>query len=701
MLRYPLVIRKVDCRMRLASKASAVWFLIATAWLSAGIFARQSPSASSGLSGTWKSDLLPFWTLVLKTDGAEVTGGVNSCSSSPAVEIIDAHVQGNAISFKCRSLDGDRTLMFEGIFNAGEISLTWKLQVREGGRPPDSYDQFSPTNKDPRFAAPPQFTMKRVADGAGEVILDRLAERRRTTRPEFSPVTFDRLLRAEREPHNWLTYSGTLHGQRHSQLTQITTSNVKTLELAWIWDSQSTGRFQASPIVADGVLYTVRAPNDVVALDALTGEHLWTHKYTPAQGARATGGGGFPNRGVAILGSALFMGTLDAHLLAIDARTGKLLWNTAVADSADPACKPPDQPAAPCYVITHAPLIVKDKVIVGTGGGDGGTAGYGIRGFVAAFDAATGKEVWRFHTIPVPGEARHNTWSGDSWKTGGAGVWITGSYDPQLNLTYWGTGNPVPTNDGSSRLGDNLYSSSLIALDADTGRLKWHYQFTPHDEMDWDSAHVPVLADVQWQGRQRNVVLVANKNGLMYMLDRETGQFLMGKAYVQLNWLDGFDETGRPIVTKPKDQWTPKFISATNWHPPSYSPKTSLFYISSRERSAEGAGNSHGAVQAFDVRTGEQKWGFTRKDTWFSAGVLTTASDLLFTGTTGDFYSGPTAERQNNGQFFAFDARTGAVLWHTALAGSIHGTPMTYSVAGTQHIAITGGDFLFVFALPH
>ena len=405
--------------------------------------------------------------------------------------------------------------------------------MREGGKPLGRFDNFSPSNPDPRYRATPQFAAKRGARGAGELVLDRIAERARTTRPDFSPITFDRILNADKEPQNWLTYSGTLNGQRHSRLAEITPANVPQMELAWIWGSQSTGRFQATPLVVNGLLFTVQAPNDVVALDAQTGTPVWTYNYKPAQGARATGGGGFPNRGLAILGETILMGTLDAHLLAINARTGKLVWDTTVANSSDPACKVPDQPTPACYVITHAPLVVKDKVIVGTGGGDGDTPGYGIRGFVAAFDGATGKEVWRFHTIPGPGEPGNETWSGDSWKTGGAGVWLTGAYDPELNLTYWGTGNPVPTYDGSTRLGDNLYSSSVIALDADSGALKWHYQFTPHDEMDWDSAHVPVLADVQWQGRARKTMLIANKNGVFYMLDRTNGEFLSGKPYAR------------------------------------------------------------------------------------------------------------------------------------------------------------------------
>jgi alcohol dehydrogenase (cytochrome c) len=310
-------------------------------------------------------------------------------------------------------------------------------------------------------------------------------------------VTFDRILDAPQEPQNWLTYSGTLLGERYSPLTQITAANVKNLELAWLWQAQPAGAFEATALVVNGVLYTVQSPNVVAALNAANGRVLWTYTYAPSSRARASGGGGHPNRGLAILGNTLFMGTLDAHLVAMDAGTGKVLWNTMVADAGDPACQ-----TRLCYVITHAPLVVKDKVLVGVGGGEGP-----IRGFLAAFDANTGKELWRFNTIPAPGERGIETWSGDSWKTGGGGVWSIGTYDPELNLTYWGTGNPFPPKNGANRLGDNLYTNCVVALDADTGALKWFYQFTPHDVMDWDATEVPVLANLQWHGTPRKLIL--------------------------------------------------------------------------------------------------------------------------------------------------------------------------------------------------
>jgi alcohol dehydrogenase (cytochrome c) len=515
-------------------------------------------------------------------------------------------------------------------------------------------------------------------------------------------VSFERLLKAGQEPQNWIAYSGTYDNHRYSQLTQVTTANVKHLELQWIWQARSLEKYEATSLVVDGVLYTVQAPNDVVALDAATGRVFWTFPYEPAPESRLCCGR--VNRGLAILGDTLYMGTIDAHLVAIDAKSGQLLWNTTVARASER------------YAITHAPLVIKDKVIVGTAGGD-----LGIRGFIAAYDTKTGKEAWRFYTIPGPGEPGNDTWSGTSWTTGGAGVWNTGAYDPESNLTYWGTGNPAPDWDGRSRLGDNLYSDSVVALDADTGKLRWHYQFTPHDEVDYDSTQVPVLADITWRGRPRKVMLWANRNGLMYVLDRTTGEFLLGKPYVKVNWMSGFDAKGRPqrvpgkIPTPEGTLIQPTVLGATNWSPPSYSPRTGLFYVPLWENSGtivtEGlsprsAGTNpraapmgqvslqpnfnkddepYGAVRAYDPATLEAKWEFKMSDvTW--AGVLTTATDVLFSG-------------GKEGYFFALDARTGQLLWNASLGGQVNSGPMSYSVNGKQYVSVAAGSSLFSFAL--
>ena len=513
-----------------------------------------------------------------------------------------------------------------------------------------------------------------------------------------NPVTFDRIQNSNREPQNWLTYSGNNMGQRYSLLTQVTPQNVKNLELAWLWQARSVEKFEATSIVLDGVLYTIQAPNDVVALDAVTGRPIWTYVYNNLPEARNCCGR--VNRGLAILGETLFMGTLDAHIIALDAKSGALVWKTKVAEAQER------------YAITHAPLVVKDKVIVGTAGGDAGAPG-----IIAAFDAKTGQEVWRFHTIPQPGEPGNETWSGESWKRGGAAVWNTGAYDPESNLTYWGTGNPAPDWDGRQRPGDNLYSECVVALDADTGKLKWYYQFTPHDEMDYDATQVPVLADIDWQGRPRKVMLWANRNGLMYVLDRTSGQFLMGKPFLKVNWMDGFDEKGRPRRVAgigPSKEGTlimPTVNGGTNWYPPSYSPRTDLFYIPGWESTGSiavegerprtvgnippGAPNlvpndrpedqGYGFVRAFDMKTGEKKWEYKMNDVTY-AGVLSTASDLVFSG-------------GREGYFYALNARTGELLWRMALGGQVNSAPMSYMVGGKQYIAVAAGSSLFAFRL--
>jgi alcohol dehydrogenase (cytochrome c) len=656
------------------------------------LFATCAPiCAQTSVTGTWQAQTSPpgrTWTAVLRAYGGRVSGAVSSCASVGASEIYEGTIDGNTATFKCTSGDGDRTLTFTGTINSDEIDFTWNLGVRAGGNARHFDAMFT-------GSAPPRFTATRIPDPAfpNDARFQEMADRVRAA----GPVTFDRILHADHEPQNWLTYSGTTLGQRYSRLTQITPTNVKNLELAWIWQTQSPQKFEATALVVGGVLYTVQAPNDVVALSAVTGRLLWMYPYQPAAESRVCCGR--VNRGLAISGRTLFMGTLDAHLLAIDADTGKLLWNTIVANVADPACK-----GGACYAITHAPLVVKNTVIVGTAGSDNGVGG--IRGVIAAFDVTTGKEIWRFFTVPGPGEPGNETWSGDSWKTGGAGVWNTGSYDPDLNLTYWGTGNPNPNYSPELRLGDNLYSDCVVALDADTGKLKWHYQFTPHDNMDWDAGHVPVLADIEWRSQPRRVMLFANKNGLMYVLDRVTGEFLIGKPFVAVNWMSGFNDKGRPVRTPAKvgPDGAPVMPRAgTSWSPPSYSPSTALFYIPSWERgnNPNGSpllGTSYGAVRAFDPATGAKKWEFKRDDTEFH-GVLTTASDLLFAGVWGDFYSGPVAARMADGYFYALDARTGELLWQIGLPGSVQSGPMTYSVAGKQYITVAAGNSLFAFAL--
>ena len=535
-------------------------------------------------------------------------------------------------------------------------------------------------------------------------------------------VSSQRVLEAGRESQDWLTYSGSYSSARHSTLDQITPFNVDNLEQQWVYQAQVFGPWQATPLVVDGVMYVTQRPNDVVALDARTGRAFWIYRYPTPPDQKACCGSN--NRGLAVMNDKLFMATLDAHLVAIDLTTGGEIWNVSVADM------------EAAYAFTLAPLAVKDKVIVGTSGGD-----YGIRGFIAAFDVETGEETWRFYTIPGPGEPGHETWepcppsSGefcdpDAWKHGGGAVWVTGSYDPELNLTYWGVGNPGPDFNKNQRPGDNLYSDSVVALDVDTGELKWYFQFTPDDPYDYDAVQIPVLVDVERNGNQFKLMLWGNRNGFFYILDRETGRFLSGQPFVEVNWAEGLDDSGRPVET-PQPPGAPTFPGVqggTNWYSPSYSPSTELFYVPAWEdygsvfsgaaqeytegRSFVGGSPTsfapipdaptvpgltrgplntwteaagHGAVIALDAFTGEPRWKFEMTDVT-SSGILTTASDLLFTGS-------------REGYFQALDARTGELLWKASLGGQIANGPITYEVAGRQYVATISGHSLVAFAL--
>jgi alcohol dehydrogenase (cytochrome c) len=522
--------------------------------------------------------------------------------------------------------------------------------------------------------------------------------------PASAQVSSQRLLNTDKEPQNWLMYSGNYNGRRYSQLDQITPANANQLELKWVFQANSLQKMEATPLVVDGVMYVTQPPNDIVALDAKTGRIFWIYQYHPAAVQVCCGQ---VNRGLAILGDTLYMGTIDAHLEAISAKNGHLLWDVKVADENN-------------YSITEAPLIVKDKVVVGAAGGD-----EGIRGFVAAYSPETGDLVWKFNTIPPPDEPGNETWPGDTWKKGGGPSWMTGSYDPALNLVYWGIGNPYPDMLPDTREGDNLYTCSAIALDADTGKLKWYFQFTPNDGNDWDSMQVPVLAQMPWNGKPRDVIYWANRNGFFYVLDRATGKFLRGNPFVKQTWATGLDANGRPIrsdtsrATLEGTKVYPGTQGGTNWYSPSYSPHTKLFYVSAWEdyfnimtKPAPGvvpAGRipgfprsplptlnrgpidtwseayGHGEVKAIDPQTGEQKWAFKMHDTTDS-GILTTASDVLFT-----------ANRE--GYFLVLDARNGNLLWRATLGAQISSAPITYSVDGKQYAAMSAGHALFVFGL--
>jgi alcohol dehydrogenase (cytochrome c) len=511
------------------------------------------------------------------------------------------------------------------------------------------------------------------------------------------PVTFERLLRADQEPGNWLTYSGDYRSHHYSRLNQITTANVQRLHAKWIFQMHHA-KVETTPIVVDGIMYVTRPPSDVIALDAETGRVLWTFEYRMP--SRVYTCCGEVNRGLAILGDRLFLATLDAKLVALDARSGRLLWKKDITD--------PSQG----YTATAAPLAVKDRVIVGVSGGEAG-----VRGFVDAYYAATGERAWRFYTIPAPGEPGSETWTGDSWQHGGGTTWITGSFDPDLNLLYWGTGNPGPDYNGDVRRGDNLYSCSVVALNPDTGKLKWHFQFTPHDTHDWDSTQVPVLLDSTFAGRPRKLLVEASRNGFYYVLDRQNGEFLLAKPYVKQTWAKEIDSKGRPVMLpgqeptlEGNDEIWPGVDGGNNWMSPSYNPVTKLLYVSAREerrrffksdtlefRAGEmyaggGGGGARfrpeensGKLLAIAPETGEIRWTHHLLTPHWS-GVLSTAGNLVFSSTM-------------QGNFFALDAQTGKELWHFSGGDRVFASPITFLSRGKQFITLPIGDNLVAFAL--
>ena len=512
----------------------------------------------------------------------------------------------------------------------------------------------------------------------------------------LAQVPYERLRNADQEAGSWLTYSGAYHGQRFSKLDQISTENVADLRPVWVYQVEGSGEIETTPLVADGVMYVTELEARVTALDVRTGRPLWTYQHAMPEGVLNIGFGR-TNRGGALLDETFYFGTLDAHLFALDAKSGALRWKTKVAEN------------KLGYSITAAPLAIDGKIIVGISGGEAG-----IRGFLDAYDAETGERSWRTHTIPGPGEPGNDTWGGDSWKTGAGATWLTGSYDPELDLLYWGTGNPGPDWNGDSRPGDNLYTCSLLAIEAPTGKLRWHFQFTPHDVHDWDSNQIPVLIDMPLAGRQRKVVAFANRNAFYYLLDRETGEFLLGTEYSMQTWAKGIDKKGRPIMLPGKEPTVdgnlvyPSLQGAANWMSPSYSPVTKLLYVPVREMGSYyfkgeakyepgkvfvGGGERRldgdkawGSVRALRADSGERVWDFrTPSPLW--TGVMATAGGLVFGGS-------------NEGNFYALDASTGKPLWDFQTGGIIRSNPISFLADGKQYIATSGGRAYYVFALP-
>jgi len=500
-------------------------------------------------------------------------------------------------------------------------------------------------------------------------------------------VPYERIRDADKEPGNWLTYSRDYSGQRYSPLDQINAGNVGKLRVAWMRQVDELDTVETSPIVVDGTLFITAPPNVVEALDAATGRTLWSYRKDIPGDLRMCCGK--VNRGLAILGNTLYYASVDAHLIALDARTGVLRWDVTMADYKTG------------YSSTGAPLAVKDKIITGMAGGE-----YGTRGFIDGYDAKTGKRLWRFNTIPVKGEPGNETWEGESWKTGSATTWVTGAYDPESNTVYWGTGNPGPDWNGEVRKGDNLYSDCLIALDPDTGAKKWHFQYTPHDMNDWDSTQTPILA--------HGMVVLANRNGFYYALNQNTGKFIAGRAYVKQTWATGLDEAGRVMrvpAAMPTPEGTliwPSLAGGSNWYSSTYNPKTDLYYVNVKEMAAiyirgdaeykagaqfNGGGQTdyreeepYGAVRALEVATGQLRWEYKLHSPSHS-GLMTTAGGLVF--------------GSNGTSFFALDAQKGGLLWRfeTGGGGGIDANPISYMSGGKQYVAIAAGHALLVFSV--
>jgi PQQ-dependent dehydrogenase, methanol/ethanol family len=497
---------------------------------------------------------------------------------------------------------------------------------------------------------------------------------------------------------NWTSYNGDYTGRRYSALREINTANVQQLRAAWVFHPGNSQNMEVTPLVVRGVMF-LSAANDVFALDARSGRQIW-HHHRPVSSGLIDDAAAHKNRGVAVWHDSVFIETDDAHLVALDARSGGQLWDVEYADKAQN------------YGATSAPLVLKDQVLVGTSGGDSG-----VRGFLASFDAATGKKRWHLWTIPGPGEFGNDTWAGDSYLHGGGTTWMPGTYDPVLDTLYWATSNAAPDFVGDSRSGDNLYTASLLALNPDTGALKWYFQFTPHDLYDYAATETPILVDTAYNGTIRHLILQANRNGFFYVLDRSNGKFLRATPFVQkLNWATGVDASGRPIRTGriPTPEGTficPGINGATNWLSPSYSPNTGLFYVMALENcniffakprefkpgltfyntgtTVPQTEKSQKILLALSPADGKAVWKYPQVGNGRSwAGTLATAGGLVFFG-------------DDSESFEAVDASTGRALWHFNTGQNMLASPMTYAVDDVQYVAIAAGGDVFSFSLSH
>jgi alcohol dehydrogenase (cytochrome c) len=512
-------------------------------------------------------------------------------------------------------------------------------------------------------------------------------------------VSNERLLAAGTNPAEWLMYSGSYNGWRHAPAAEMTPGNIAHLNMRWVTQFDiNAPNIEATPLVVDGTIFTAVDAGHVVALDAKTGATIWEYKRSIPSGLPIE----FRvNRGLAAEGNMLFFGSLEGYLVAINANDGKVIWQTLVASPSDG------------YSISVAPLVVHNSVVVGVSGGE-----FGARGFLAAYDVSTGQPQWKFNTVPGPGEAGHETWQNDAWRSGGGGTWITGSYDSSTDLLYWGTGNPSPGFSGDVRPGDNLFTASVIALHADTGKLAWYFQFTPHDEQDRDSAQTPVLADLPIKGVVRKVICWPNRNGFYYVLDRVTGEFLTGTPYVEVTWAKGLTSEGRPIlsdvaqVSAQGRSISPGLDGATNWQNPAFDPKLESIFIPATDSTSVftkqppnrvtrgqngyfvGSGSSQTEppirkVVALDAATGARKWEYQAPSGGDSengrSGLLSTAGGLVF-GASG-------------GVLFALEADNGREVWSRSLGGKTKSAPISFTIDGRQVVLVAAGRALFEFGL--
>jgi len=512
----------------------------------------------------------------------------------------------------------------------------------------------------------------------------------------WQTVTSD-ALRAQPVGENWPSYNGDYTGRRFSSLREINRSNVGQLRAAWVFHPGNTQRLEATPVVIHGVMYVTSA-NDVFALDAATGRTLW-HYARPISSGLLDDAAAHKSRGVALWQQYVYSETDDAHLLCLDARSGNLIWDVQYADKVKQ------------YGATSAPLVVKDEVIVGTSGGDSG-----VRGFLTAFDAKKGTPLWKLWTIPAPGEFGSDSWPGDSYLHGGATTWMPGTYDPELDTVYWTTSNAAPDFEGRSRPGDNLYTACVLAIDPNSGKLKWYFQFTPHDVYDYDANETPVLVDREENGTTRHLLLQANRNGFFYVLDRSNGRFLRASPFVdKLTWANAIDASGRPILSGkvPTQEGTyicPGIVGATNWFSPSFNPGTGLLYVMALENcnvyfskpqtftqgetfyatgtKVQAGDESKKVLVALSPSDGKKVWQYPQVghgNSW--GGTLTTAGGLVFFC-------------DDSESFEAVDAENGKPLWHFNTGQPFSASPMTYATDGVQYVAISAGSDVFSFALP-